>query len=45
MGDDRVFFQNFGAQAVDELVDGVVGDAGAVFDVGVDDFTDLVFGN
>ena len=30
---------------MDELIDGVVGDAGFVFDIGIDDFTNLVFGH
>ena len=30
---------------MDELIDGVVGDAGFVFDIGIDDFTNLVFGD
>ena len=36
MGGDVVAVLGFGAKSVDELVDGMVGDAGIVFDVGVD---------
>ena len=45
MGGEVVFGFDFGAKAVDELVEGVVGDAGAVFDIGVDNRADLVFGD
>ncbi len=45
VGGDGVTGFDFGAKAVDELVKGVVGDAGAVFDIGVDHRADLVFGD
>lgn len=40
-----MFGFNFEAEAVDELVKGMVGDTGAVFDVRIDGGTDLVFGD
>lgn len=45
VGGDSIFRFYFGAEAVDELVDGMVGDTGAVFDVRIDGGTDLVFGD
>ena len=41
----RVAAFDFGAQAMDELVDGVVGNTGAVFDIRVDRFANLIFRN
>lgn len=45
MGGEGVLVFDFSAQAVDELVDGVVRNAGVVFGVGVDSLADLVFGD
>jgi len=45
VGDDSVFGFDFGAEAVGELVKGMVRDTGAIFDIRIDNCTDLVFGD
>ena len=45
MGCNSIFGFYFGAETVDELVDGMVGNTGPVFDIRIDGGTDLVFGN
>ena len=45
MGDNLILVFDFGAEAVDELVDGMIRDAGFVFNIRIDGFTNLVFGH
>lgn len=45
VGGESVAGGDFFPQAVDKLVYGMIGDTGGVFDVRVNDSTDLVFGD
>ena len=45
VGGDSMFGFDFEAETMDELVKGMVGNTSAVFDIRIDNGTDLVFGD